>query len=94
MKTDKEILEETIKNFNVQAVHLTMVALNWEWWGQGVPSPYAIKEEATRLVKQMLSEDSHFLAVETGGLRVERYRADGEDGIKLSFVAAESKVVT
>ena len=92
-KTDDEIVEEIIANFNVHAVHLAMVALAWTWLGAGVPSPADIKYEATRLVKQILSEDAQFIAVETGGLRVERYRADGEDGIKLSFVAAESKVV-
>lgn len=70
----QEKIDEIMDSFDFEKVHKAMVALDWEWGDEGVPSTYSIKQEARRFLKFILEapKEKEFYRVSGGGLEVER----------------------
>jgi hypothetical protein len=78
-------VDRVIESFNFDKVHKAMVALNWTWRNEGVPTIKQLKETARKLLKD--SSENEFGNIMTGGFKAE-YHKDGE--FSLEFILAET----
>jgi len=83
MKTEQDMIDEVMDNFNFEKVQKMMAAVNW-WWvneegGDSVPDVADLRQSARRMIKNTFKEG--VFAISSGGFRVER----GEDYIRLSW---------
>lgn len=62
-------IDEIMDNFDFSRVKKTMDALEWEWYGIGIPTESEIRSEARRLLKDCLKRRCGYLS--TGGFTVE-----------------------
>lgn len=80
-----EMLEECLDYFDFERVHECMVALNWQWHDQGVPSVGDIRKRSRQLLKACI--DTKICANATGGLKAS---IDREDGVlSLEFIVSD-----
>jgi len=83
MKSNEEKIEEILENFNFEKVHKVMTFLNWTWSGEKVPTSYHLRDEARRLLNEIIKRPEPY--IETGGFRAEK---DGKT-LRLIFVLSE-----
>ncbi len=81
-------INEVIENFDFVRVHKAMTALNWEWYGIGVPTEQQLKDKARSLLIEMMNQDREIKHLSTGG-----FACDYKDGtISLKFVVYDYDV--
>ena len=73
--------------FDFERVHKTMVALNWEWVGEGVPSIQSIKQNARKQLENCSTAKHGFYS--TGGFEAKMEVYEGEEIFSLKFVVSE-----
>lgn len=78
-------IDKVIERFDFEKVHKTMVALNWTWRDEGVPTIKSMKETARKLLQNAAINE--FGNIFTGGFYAKRYE-DGE--LELSFIVNQS----
>lgn len=65
------------ENFDWKKVHSVMKYVQWEWRSaNGVPSLEQIKEQAKRLLRQLIGEGKRITGIGTGGLYVQRINCE------------------
>lgn len=84
--TDKEDkINRVMAEFNFHKVRKAMVALEWTWRDEGVPTIEKLRETARRLLVD--ASENEFGNIMTGGFKAE-YHKDGE--FSLEFILAET----
>lgn len=57
-----DMINEVLAHFDFEKVHQTMVALDWKWYGEGIPTMQQLKEAAehhmSSAIEQVLSPDN------------------------------------
>lgn len=83
MKTEQDMIDEVMDNFDFDKVHKMMAAVGWKWakedGGYTVPDIQRLKKAARYLIKKAIKDD--VIDISTGGFEVQR----GEDYIRLSW---------
>lgn len=87
-KTNQELIDEILDNFEFEKVHKVMTFLDWRWVGV-LPDVADLRAQARKLLKECLKfrgeKPRH---IETGGFMAE-YNLEEEDGyelLTLSFI--------
>lgn len=73
-------IEEILNNFDFEKVHNIMVALDWKWFGVGVPSVEDLKKQALELLNEICNYD--ITSSSTGGLKAIKC----DDYLELEFI--------
>lgn len=83
MKTEQDMIDEVMDNFDFEKVQKMMFAVGWKWindeGGYSVPDVAELRRAARRMIKNTFKEG--VFAMGTGGFEVQR----GEDYIRLSW---------
>ena len=83
MKTEQDMIDEVMDNFDFESVQKMMAAVDWRWGneegGDSVPDVADLRQSARRMIKDTFKEG--VFAISSGGFQVER----GEDYIRLSW---------
>lgn len=83
MKTEQDMIDEVMDNFDFEKVQKMMFAVGWQWGnsegGYSVPHVAELRQEARRMIKNTFKEE--VFALGSGGFEVQR----GEDYIRLSW---------
>lgn len=101
VKTQKELIDDIMDNFNFKKVQSTMKFLNWKWSGSDgeVPSVVDIRRQARKLLVEVcelclkqknISPDTQ-VCVGTGGLLARAFRSEcGKfvSNLELEFIIA------
>lgn len=85
LKSVKDItIDAVMEELDFEKIHKTMVALDWEWWYQGVPSIETLKESARDLLEYAWE---HKCSTGTGGFWVAYEGETNEDHpvLRISF---------
>lgn len=87
-------INKVMNNFNFKKVHAAMEAMQWEWWGEGVPTVKSLKQVALGLLNDaidgLIDENVPRYRASTGGFSAYAYREGEEIFCYLTFeVAAE-----
>jgi len=82
-------INEVMTNFDFHKVRQAMVALNWTWRDEGVPTIDSLRDTARRLLKD--ASENEFGNIMTGGFKA-GYHKDGE--FTLQFILTESSSYT
>lgn len=80
----EKIKEQILEIIDLDKIHETMVLLNWEWFGVGVPTTYQLSE---KLVELMAEAWDGRTSIRTGGFYVKYWPQDEDciEGIEVSF---------
>lgn len=84
LSVKERTINAVMEEIDFEKIHKAMMALNWEWWNQGVPSIEALKKQAYDLLEDAWE---HECSTGTGGFWVE-YEGETEEDyplLKLSF---------
>jgi hypothetical protein len=77
---NENIVEETIDRFNFDRVHDIMILMDWTWFGSGTPSADELKNEAKRLLNEIIDFKGKYACVGTGGLWAYRLVDESNNG--------------
>ena len=83
-------IDEIMDNFDFSRVKKTMDALEWEWYGTGIPTESEIRSEARRLLKDCLKRRCGYLS--TGGFTVEYKSCTSELSLRFEIGETDSIV--
>jgi hypothetical protein len=84
----KKAIDKTMKWFDFEVVHKTMVALDWKWSDyQRVPTLEEIKEHARKLMERAIEEKCRSYL--TGGLKVNYYPENDKPDCKEPMITLE-----
>lgn len=84
LSVKERTINAVMGELDFEKIHKTMVALDWSWWNQGVPSVGAIKKEARDILEYAWE---HKCSTGTGGFWV-TYEGETEDDhpmLKIGF---------
>jgi len=81
---NKKKINFVLENFDFGKVRAAMDALNWEWFGMGVPSINQLKEMAKRLLENLNLDATE---ISCGGFRADLYEGD----FRLSFCVEDAE---
>jgi len=96
----QNMIKEIIEEFDFKKCHKVMSTLNWQWWGQGVPSIERMKESATNRLNDAIegllnretkmSSDIPYIVL-SGGFKATAYknRYGYLDFLKLEFIVTD-----
>jgi hypothetical protein len=95
-----DMVNEVLAHFDFDKVHQTMKALNWTWYGKGIPTLQELKESAEErmynAIDQVLSKDnkeSHEVAwvSTTGGFKAMAWKTKKGKlaKVQLEFIVSE-----
>jgi hypothetical protein len=96
----REMIKDIMDDFDFEKCRKVMLALDWEWWGQGTPSIKTMKESATNrlndAVEGVLNRENNIRSdvpymVSSGGFKAIAYknRYGYLDFLKLEFVVTD-----
>ena len=54
--THEKMIGEIISNFDFEKCEVTMSALNWEWFGRGVPNIQMLKESSVERLRDVINQ--------------------------------------
>ena len=95
---EQKMIDDVIENFDFERCHRAMRALNWSWFGRGIPTISMLKESSIERLQSAMkgvksnglsSSDSYFSS--SGGLKGTAWknRFGHVAGIKLEFVLTD-----
>jgi hypothetical protein len=84
-KLFKDKINTTMNSFDFHKVHKAMVALDWKWRDEGVPTIDSLKKTARKLLMDVTTNE--YGNIMSGGFRADRH--DGGE-LSLQFIVTES----
>jgi len=95
-----KLIKHVLEQFDWEKTHKAMVALEWEWRGEGVPSISQLQSRAVELLNFACTEAKTYrttapdyvgpFTVGTGGFEAHAWLTDDGkiEGVRLSFMVA------
>ncbi len=84
-KNKNKAINYIIDQLDTERIRKVMKYLDWHWANyEGIPDDFEIRQEARKLLEQLVFEDYNFL--ETGGFRAERLKDGDEEYYSLNFI--------
>ena len=79
------IVSEIVDFIEFDRIHTAMEALDWKWWGFGIPSAQQIKQEVTNRLRDAFDNKRGFFS---GGIYIEYLPKDenSDEGLKFAFI--------